>query len=150
MVLSGRTAQGGGRALDASDAACYSCAVNETPQGAVPDDEITQGRLLASVAYLPGLCFIGLLGAPENRYVGFHARQGFLLLLVEVAISVALAIYDGSLGRIPVVGFLLGALLKFTLWMSVLAVTVYGVVKGASGEMARIPILGDAIEKVPF
>ena len=104
-----------------------------------------RGRRLPS-----GLCFIGLLGAPENRYVAFHARQGFLLLLVEVVIAIALAIYDGSVGMIPVVGFLVGALLKFILWMSVLALTVYGVVKGASGEMARIPILGDAVEKVPF
>ena len=139
------------RSLDGPPSACYSCAVNvDTPQGAAPDDEIARGRLLASVAYLPGLCFIGLLGAPENRYVGFHARQGFLLLLVECAVWIALAIYDGSLGRIPVVGFLVGAILKFTLWMSILLVTVYGVVKGASGEMARIPILGDAVEKVPF
>lgn len=137
--------------LDASGIACYSCAVNvDTPQGAVPDDEIARGRLLASVAYLPGLCFIGLLGAPENRYVGFHARQGFLLLLVEAVIAIALAIYDGSIGMIPVVGFLVGALLKFILWMSILALTVYGVVKGASGEMARIPVLGEAVEKVPF
>ena len=65
-------------------------------------------------------------------------------------IAIALVIYDGSVGMIPVVGFLVGALLKFILWMSVLALTVYGVVKGASGEMARIPILGDAVEKVPF
>jgi uncharacterized membrane protein len=137
--------------LDASRSACYSCAVNvDTPQGTVPDDEIARGRLLASVAYLPGLCFIGLLGAPDNRYVGFHARQGFLLLLVEVAVAIALAIYDGSIGMIPVVGFLVGALLKFILWMSILALTIYGVVKGASGEMARIPVLGEAVEKVPF
>lgn len=122
----------------------------DAPQGAVPDDEIARGRLLASVAYLPGLCFIGLLGAPENRYVGFHARQGFLLLMLEVVIAIALGIYDGSIGMIPVVGFLVGAILKFILWMSILALTVYGVVKGASGEMARIPVLGEAIEKVPF
>ncbi|HEX5030263.1 MAG TPA: hypothetical protein VFX78_02250 [Candidatus Eisenbacteria bacterium] len=122
----------------------------DAPQGAVPDDEIARGRILASVAYLPGLCFIGLLGAPDNRYVGFHARQGFLLLLVEVAIAIAIAIYDGSIGMIPVVGFLVGSLLKFILWMSILALTIYGVVKGASGEMARIPVLGEAVEKVPF
>lgn len=137
--------------LDDPESACYSCAVSlDAPQGAVPDDEIARGRLLASVAYLPGLCFIGLLGAPDNRYVGFHARQGFLLLLLEVVVAIALAIYDGSIGMIPVVGFLVGALLKFILWMSILALTVYGVVKGASGEMARIPVLGEAVEKVPF
>ena len=99
--------------LDASRSACYSCAVNvDTPQGTVPDDEIARGRLLASVAYLPGLCFIGLLGAPDNRYVGFHARQGFLLLLVEVAVAIEISDRDcawncsgvivGPPGEVPV------------------------------------------------
>jgi uncharacterized membrane protein len=123
---------------------------DDNPQSAVSPEEIASGRLLASVAYLPGLCFVGLVGAPDNRYVGFHARQGFLLLLVEVAVAIALAIYDTSLGRIPILGFLLGAVMRFVLWTVLLCATVYGVVKGASGELARIPALGDAIEKVPF
>jgi uncharacterized membrane protein len=117
---------------------------------AIPHEEIESGRLLAAVAYLPGLCFIGLLGAPENRYVGFHARQGFLLFLLEVVACIAIAIYEASVGRIPILGFLIGALVRFVLGFAFLGATIYGVVKGASGEMARIPYLGDAIEKVPF
>lgn len=122
----------------------------DPPQEAIPREEIQSGRLLASVAYLPALCFVGLLGAPENRYVGFHARQGFLLFLLEVVACIALAIFDASLGRIPVLGFLIGALVRFVVGFGFLGATVYGVVKGATGEMARIPYLGDAIEKVPF
>jgi len=117
---------------------------------AISSEEIERGRLLAAVAYLPGLCFIGLIGAPDNRYVGFHARQGFLLFLLEVIACVALAIYDASLGRIPLLGFLIGALARFILGFGFLAATIYGVLKGATSEMARIPYLGDAIGKVPF
>lgn len=124
--------------------------MNQTPQHAVTPEEIANGRLLAAVAYLPGLCFIGLLGLHENRYVGFHARQGFILLLVEIVVGIAFGIFDASLGRIPVVGLVLGSLLKFVVWMGLLAVTVYGVAKGASGEMARIPFLAEAADKVPF
>lgn len=139
------------RILDAFGGACYSCAVSTDPSPeAIPSEEIERGRLLAAVAYLPGLCFVGLIGAPENRYVGFHARQGFLLFLLEVIACVALAIYDASLGRIPLLGFLIGAVVRFVLGFGFLAATIYGVVKGATGEMARIPYLGDAIGKVPF
>jgi len=106
--------------------------------------------VLASVAYLPGLCFLGLLGAPENPFIGFHARQGFLLLLLEIVVALFLAIYDGSLGRIPILGLLVGYLLKFALWTSMLILTVYGVMKGANGEVARIPYLGDQVERIPF
>lgn len=116
----------------------------------VTEEEIAAGRILAAVAYLPGLCFIGLFGASHNRYVTFHARQGLLLFLVEAVVWVALAIYDSSLGRIPVIGFLVGAAARFVLGFTLLAATVYGVIKGAAGEMARIPYLGDAIGKVPL
>ena len=122
----------------------------DPPSETIPREEIESGRVLAAVAYLPALCFIGLIGAPENRYVGFHARQGFLLFLLEVVACIALAIYDASLGRIPLLGFLVGAVVRFVLGFGFLAATIYGVMKGATGEMARIPYLGDAIRKVPF
>jgi uncharacterized membrane protein len=116
----------------------------------IPGNEVANGRLLAAVAYLPGLFLIGLMTAPENRYIGFHARQGFLLFAVEVGAWIAIAIYDASLGRIPVVGFLAGAVIKFVAGMALLAATAYGVIKGAGGEVARIPYLGDAVPRVPF
>jgi len=124
--------------------------VNETSEPSITQEEISNGRLIAAVSYLPGLCFIGLLGFPENRYTVFHARQGFVLFLVEIVVAIAFGIFDASLGRIPWVGLILGAILKFVVWIGLLIVTVYGVAKGASGELARVPFLGEAADKVPF
>jgi uncharacterized membrane protein len=124
--------------------------VSESPERAVTPEEIANGRLLAAVSYLPGLCFVGLLALPENRYVGFHARQGFILFLIEIFTWIALLLFDASIGRIPYVGLVLGALLQFAVWMALLLVTAYGVAKGASGEMARMPFLAEGAEKVPF
>lgn len=124
--------------------------VNDSSEGTITPEEIASGRLLAAVAYLPGLCFIGLLGFPENRYVGFHARQGFVLLLLEILVAIAFGIFDASIGRIPYVGLVLGAVLKFAVWMAILLIAAYGVAKGASGEVARMPFLAEAADKVPF
>ena len=124
--------------------------VNDSSEGTITPEEIASGRLLAAVAYLPGLCFIGLLGFPENRYVGFHARQGFVLLLLEILVAIAFWIFDASIGRIPYVGLVLGAVLKFAVWMAILLIAAYGVAKGASGEVARMPFLAEAADKVPF
>ena len=127
-----------------------SGAVTDTNDRTITPEEIANGRLLAAVAYLPGLCFIGLLAFPENRYVGLHARQGFVLLLIEILVAIAFAIFDASIGQIPWVGLILGAILKFVVWMALLLVTAYGVAKGASGEPARIAFLAEAADKVPF
>lgn len=109
-----------------------------------------RGRLLATVAYLPGLCFVGLLGAPENAFIGFHCRQGFLLFALEGLIAVFFLIYDGTLGRIPYVGLFVGYLVKFIVWTSILLVTVFAAAKAANGETVRLPYLGEHVERVPF
>jgi len=113
-------------------------------------EEIEDGRILAAVAYLPALCFVGFAAAPTNRYVQFHARQGLILFAVEVASWIALWILGASIGRIPFLGLLITAVAQLAVGLLFLAVTVYGVAKGASGTFARIPFLGDGIEKVPF
>lgn len=121
-----------------------------SPYDSITPEDVERGRLLAAVAYLPGLCFLGLLGAPENAFIGFHARQGFLLFLVEVGLTVFFWIYDGTLGQIPYVGPFVGYLVKFSVWTAILLVTAFGAAKAASGEMARLPYLGEHLERVPF
>ena len=120
------------------------------PYDSVSEREIATGRALAAVAYLPGLCFIGLLEAPRNRFVRFHARQGLVLFGAEIVGAVAIAIVDASLGSIPVLGLIAGASVRLMLGLLFLAVTVYGVMKGASGEMIRIPVLADLAERMDF
>jgi len=93
---------------------------------------------------------LGLLGAPDNQYIGFHARQGFLLFAVEVTLAIFFTIYDGTLGRIPYAGPFLGYIVKFLVWTAALLVTAFAVAKAANGERMRLPYLGDHIERVPF
>jgi uncharacterized membrane protein len=121
-----------------------------SPYDSIAPEDVERGRLLAAVAYLPGLCFLGLLGAPDNAFIGFHSRQGFLLFMVEVALVVFFSIYDGTLGRIPYVGPFIGYVVKFLVWTSVLLVTAFAAAKAANGETTRLPYLGDHVERVPF
>jgi uncharacterized membrane protein len=121
-----------------------------SPYDSIRPEDVERGRLLAAVAYLPGLCFLGLLGAPENAYIGFHARQGFLLFVVEVALGIFFCIFDATLGRIPYVGPLIGYIVKFAVWTSILLVTAFAAAKAANGETTRLPFLGDYVERVPF
>lgn len=121
-----------------------------SPYESISPEDVERGRLLSAVAYLPGLCFLGLLGAPENAFIGFHARQGFLLFALEGLLAVFFLIYDWTLGRIPYVGPFVGYLVKFIVWTSILLVTAFAAAKAASGEVTRLPYLGEQIERVPF
>jgi uncharacterized membrane protein len=135
--------------LDASRGACYpSIVATWPPYETISEREIVTGRALAAIAYLPGLFVIGLLDAPKNRFVRFHARQGLVLFLAEAAVWVALMIYDGSVGRIPVLGLVLGAVIRLALGLGFLAVALYGIAKSLSGETVRIPFLGDVADRM--
>lgn len=135
--------------LDASLGACYpSHVATRAPYEPISEREIVTGRALAAVAYLPGLFLIGLLDAPQNRFVRFHARQGLVLFLAEAAAWVAVAIVDGSIGRIPVLGLVVGAILRLVLGFVFLAAALYGIAKSLSGETVRIPFLGDVAERM--
>ena len=121
-----------------------------SPYDSITPEDVERGRLLAAVAYLPGLCFLGLLGAPENAFIGFHARQGFLLFLMESGLAVFFWIYDWTLGQIPFLGPFVGYLVKFIVWTLILLVTAFAAAKAARGEIARLPYLGEQVERVPF
>jgi len=82
---------------------------DESPYDSIPEADVATGRILASVAYLPALCFVGLFAAPGNRYVGFHARQGLLLFLTEIVGAVAISMFDASLGGLGGCPFAPGA-----------------------------------------
>lgn len=141
-----------GGSLDGGEARVILRPVSGTasPYDPINPEDVERGRLLAAVAYLPALCFLGLLGAPENAYVHFHARQGFLLLLVELIFAVFFGIYDLTLGQIPWVGPILGYIVKFLVWTSLLVITVVAAARASTGDMTKLPYLGDYIEKVPF
>lgn len=135
--------------LDASRGACYpSLVAIRPPYESISEREILSGRALAAVAYLPMLFLIGLLDAPRNRYVRFHARQGLVLFLAEIVAWIALAIYDGSVGRIPVIGLIFGAALRLVTGLTFLAAAVYGIAKALAGETVRIPFLGDLADRM--
>jgi len=135
--------------LDGSEGACYPSPVaTRAPYEPISEREIATGRALAAVAYLPGLFLIGLLEAPRNRFVRFHARQGLALSLAEVAAWIALWIYDGSVGRIPYAGLVLGAALRLVTGLAFLVVALYGIAKALSGEMIKLPFFGDMADRM--
>jgi uncharacterized membrane protein len=80
---------------------------------------------------------IVLLAKKENKYAMFYAKQGLVLFIAYIIISVA--------GMIPIIGWFiilpLGMILMFVLW-------VIGIVYSLSGEEKYIPIIGKFADKI--
>ncbi len=94
----------------------------------------TSSKVLAALSYVGVLSLIPLLFGRGNEFVRHHARQGFLLFIVEVAVS--------FIAWIPLVGWALG--------IATIVLSAYGVFQALSGTMWELPWLGAYAKKLNF
>jgi len=97
------------------------------------------------LSYFSILSLVPLLTQKEDKFIQFHAKQGFALFIIAVILSVCVMI----LSYIPIVGFLFGVISIF-LPLGILALSVFGMVKAYQGEEWRIPVVADLADKLNF
>jgi uncharacterized membrane protein len=88
-------------------------------------------NVLAALSYLWALCLIPLLGS-KDEFVKFHARQGFVLFVIEVVLAILM--------WIPVIGWLLGLIVGI--------VAIIGFIKALNGEKWEIPYIYNLSKKI--
>jgi uncharacterized membrane protein len=106
-------------------------------------------RWYAAIGYLFVLCFLSLSKGKESDFVRFHSRQAFLLFIAECVGLLVLVLLDQTIGRIPLLGFLIMVLLQTAVYLSALFFSVTGFVKALFGERWVMPVLGIHGERVP-
>lgn len=102
-------------------------------------NEVTQYKWQAILAYVPPLFFIALCATNGSKYGRFHANQGLLLTIVYAAVSVVVGIMGGIFGAIGlgVIGDLFGILELVPVLLM-----VFGIVKTAKRNSVELPIIG--------
>lgn len=114
------------------------------------NDQVTiRERWLGALCYLSVLVFIPMMATAKTPFLARHCRQGFALLFAEVVGVFFIWIIDGTLGRLPLLGFLLVILLRLVFFLAVLVVSVLGFTKALFGEDWRIPYLEDLADRIP-
>lgn len=107
-----------------------------------PDDtgmydtqDIQTNKVWAALSYV-GILFILplLVNGGQSRYAKYHANQGFILFLANIVVGIASTI----LGKIPVLGAVLSALLS----LASLALMIIGIINAANGKAKQLPLIG--------
>ena len=98
--------------------------------------EIQEGKVFAVIAYLWILCLVPLLLKKENKFALFHAKQGLVLFITEIALWI--------IGIIPILGWLISIL--GSLACGILA--LIGIIQALMGNYWKMPLLGDYAEKI--
>ena len=87
------------------------------------------------------LVLIPIFAAKDSKWAKFHANNGLLLAIAEIAVWIVF----GLLGMIPYVGWLFWALNGITS-LALTGLMVFGIVNAARGRAKELPIIGDKIK----
>jgi uncharacterized membrane protein len=95
----------------------------------------SDNKAIALLSYIGLLVLIPLLVEKEDEFVQFHAKQGLVLLITGIAISV--------INIIPILGqiiFLFGGL-------GCLFLALTGIINVLNGQKKQLPLIGQFSEK---
>ena len=91
-----------------------------------------------------------MMSSNKSDFLGRHCRQGFTLFFIEVVGFFFIWIIDITLGKLPVLGFLLVIALRLVFFLFVLVTSVLGFTKAIFGESWRLPYMDELAEKMPI
>ena len=94
--------------------------------GQMDPNDIQQNKVMAVLAYFGILFLIPALAAPNSRFAKFHANQGLVLFLFEIALSVLASIFCW----IPFLNAIVGGFVT----IAALVYIILGVVNAVNGE----------------
>lgn len=100
------------------------------------EKEIREGKFFAIISYISFLCIVSLILKKDNKFAQYHAKQGLVLFVLEVACFI--------LSVIPVLGSILRVLgvALFTL------LSLWGMLHALHGNFHRVPIISVIADKV--
>ncbi len=104
---------------------------------------------LAAISYLPIICLIPYFFHGTRPYVAYHARQGLLLFLLELAGLLTYWTVKLTFGRIPFLGNVVMFLLLLAILLPVVALIILGFAKALTGEKGPLPWIGHWADKIP-
>jgi uncharacterized membrane protein len=103
--------------------------------------------MLAYFTIIPAIVFLLVEPYNRNRFVRFHSFQCLFTAVGLIVVQVALVILSSVLHFIPVIGWIVTALLWPLYGLCVLGLWLLLVIKAYQGQMFKLPIVGDLAEK---
>jgi len=130
-----------GQAVGNGPAAAFNNFVN--PTGAVQADpkDAEDNKVMALLSYI--IFFIPLLTGAHNTspFVKYHVNQGLTLFLFGIVYGVAYGILTAILMFIPIIGWLIIAVLSIV-YVVYPIFAILGIVNAVNGKMAPLPLIG--------
>lgn len=103
--------------------------------------------MLAYFTIIPAIVFLLIEPYNRNRFVRFHSFQCLFACVGLIVIDIALLIISSILHLVPVIGWIISALLWPLYGLCILGLWLLLVIKAYQGQMFKLPFIGDLAEK---
>ena len=102
--------------------------------------DINQNKVMALLAYFGILFLVPLLAAKDSKFAKFHANQGIVLFICEIAACIVTFFLSFLFGLINI-GWL-GSLLGYLLYLACGILAIMGIINAAQGKAKELPLIG--------
>ncbi len=93
-------------------------------------------KVFGVLAYIGILWLVPLL-AGKTEFSRFHANQGLVLFIAEIAVSIV----AGIITLIPIIGWIIGLLL-WAVDIFWLVLMIMGIINACQGQQKELPLIG--------
>ncbi|HEM56522.1 MAG TPA: hypothetical protein ENO30_07180 [Thermodesulfobium narugense] len=100
--------------------------------------DVEENKVIASLSYISILFLIPLLVKRDSKFCIEHAKQGLVLFIFEIALSI--------IEYIPILGWIIGLLGGIVLFV----VSLIGFIYALQGKFWKIPIVYDLAQNFKF
>ena len=105
----------------------------------VTPEDAENHKIFGILAYLSILWLVPLFAAKDSPFAKYHANQGLVLFLVEIALGIVLSIIYHLLDFI---GLSFLSLFLSLLWLGVIGLMILGIINAAAGKCVPLPLIG--------
>ena len=105
--------------------------------------DVSKDKVHGILAYLGILVLVPLLAAKDSQYARFHANQGLVLFIVEIALSIISKILSVAVIFVPILNAIVSAILGTAVGIISLVFLIIGIINACSGEPKKLPIIGN-------
>ena len=136
----------GGAKTDTSSKTDFSAkvaALNDTPDYTAEMDQqdINDNKIISILSYISILVLIPIFAVPGSKFTRFHANQGLLLFVLEIALGIVKIVLGTILA---VISWRLASIVNILVILDIafLVLAVIGIVNAANGVAKELPIIG--------
>jgi uncharacterized membrane protein len=107
----------------------------------VEAEDAEKNKIFGILAYLGILCLVPIISAKDSPFAKYHANQGLVLFILEIAICILLYIVGIFLAMLPGAFGFLSAIFGL-LYLGPLILLIIGIINAAAGKCVPLPLVG--------